>query len=224
MTSPNSPRRFPPTSHMVAGRRVPIHKIECFECGESGIMTITAASSIPDDGIANYFRRKGWNIGKKADRCVCPKCVAKAQEEQRAKVKARAASKEPEMPAKITAMSRDDRRIIYAELEIAYGNGSYKPGKSDASVAKDLGVPVQWVEEIRDGFFGPARDTAEADAMLARADEMQKRMLEEVEAMRAISDELLRQKSEIDNRVAACVVEISRLATEAKKIAERMVA
>lgn len=71
---------------------------------------------------------------------------------------------------------REDKRLIILEIENHYlgPDKGYTPGTTDETVAKSLNVPVKWVADLRDEFFGPvinpelvALKTA-LDAMLAR--------------------------------------------------------
>lgn len=58
------------------------------------------------------------------------------------------------------AMTRDDRRVIWAKLDDVYADeaSGYKPGWSDGRVARDLNVPVAWVKLVRDENFGALPD------------------------------------------------------------------
>jgi hypothetical protein len=69
----------------------------------------------------------------------------------------------------IKPMSRIERRIIISKLNDVYVDEKigYRGDWSDGKVATDLGVPVQWVAEIRDENFGP-EDINEADTELAK--------------------------------------------------------
>lgn len=55
------------------------------------------------------------------------------------------------------ALTRDDRRIIFAKLEDCYidEKAGYAAGWNDERVAKELGVPRAWIEEVREQNFGP---------------------------------------------------------------------
>jgi hypothetical protein len=54
-------------------------------------------------------------------------------------------------------MGKAEKRIIFAKLNDVYEDEKvgYSGDWSDAKVAKDLGVPVAWVKEVRDESFGP---------------------------------------------------------------------
>lgn len=59
-------------------------------------------------------------------------------------------------------MTRTDRRVIIAKLEDVYldEQTGYKGDWNDAKVATDLGVPLVWVETLREENFGPAKNAA----------------------------------------------------------------
>lgn len=64
-------------------------------------------------------------------------------------------------------MTREDRRIINDKLDAVYAKDAYKAPWTDAAVAKDLGVPRDWVAQVREQFFGPAASNPLFDEMLA---------------------------------------------------------
>lgn len=71
--------------------------------------------------------------------------------------------KKPDTPLPVEAlapMSRMDRRTIFTKLNDVYLDEAtgYRTGWNDASVALDLGTPIQWVAEVREADFGPAVD------------------------------------------------------------------
>lgn len=52
-------------------------------------------------------------------------------------------------------MSREDRRLVFAKIDEHYLDNSYEKDWNDRRVATDLGVPLAWVQDIRDVNFGP---------------------------------------------------------------------
>lgn len=58
--------------------------------------------------------------------------------------------------------TREDKRLIILEIENHYlgPDKGYSPGTTDETVAKSLNVPVKWVVDLREDFFGPALDPA----------------------------------------------------------------
>lgn len=83
-----------------------------------------------------------------------------------------AAAQPPRQP------QREDKRLIILEIENHYlgADKGYSPGSSDETVAKSLNVPVKWVADLREDFFGPvlnpeiAKLTADVAALTARMD------------------------------------------------------
>lgn len=71
-------------------------------------------------------------------------------------------------------MSRDDRRVIFAKLNDVYIDESkgYDGGWSDQRVAKDLGVPLAWVKEIRQENFGLESSNEDARAVVKEAKDL----------------------------------------------------
>lgn len=61
-------------------------------------------------------------------------------------------------PSKPKPMGRDDRRIIFAKLQEAYGDekSGYKSDWTDDKLARDLGTETVWVAAVREEMFGPA--------------------------------------------------------------------
>lgn len=56
----------------------------------------------------------------------------------------------------IKAMTRADQRIVFAKINDHYGDETtgYVPPWDDVKIAADLGVPREWVTEVRETHFG----------------------------------------------------------------------
>ncbi|WP_156373882.1 hypothetical protein [Rhizobium sp. Leaf386] len=70
-------------------------------------------------------------------------------------------------------MTRADRRIVNEKIADVYDDGAerYSLGWTDKRVADDLGVPIAWVREERDRYFGPEGSNPLLDEFLmAQAD------------------------------------------------------
>ncbi len=92
------------------------------------------------------------------------------------------------------AMDRDDKRLIYGELDTLYldSKQGYKPGASDAGIAESLGVPVIWVRSVREEMFGPAdgdKRTKQVQELRARLDALNPRISEVTKTVTALMDE-----------------------------------
>jgi chromosome segregation ATPase len=73
-------------------------------------------------------------------------------------------TKPPEIPMPSFApildnrpMDRTDRRLVFSRLNELYVDEKtgYSADWTDAKVAQDLGVPVDWIAEVREADFGP---------------------------------------------------------------------
>lgn len=75
----------------------------------------------------------------------------KAKEAAATMLKPIASAVEPRQP------TREDKRLIILEIENHYlgPDKGYTNGSTDESVAKGLNVPVKWVVDLREEFFGP---------------------------------------------------------------------
>lgn len=165
------------TLNVPGTRAVPGYVIHCVECGASEkIATNTYGGSMAPEGIAQKFRNKGWVVGSRDGRDVCQNC-------QRRKRKSRASSLVKQATNMIgmtikadppRQMSRDDRRVIFAKLNDVYIDESkgYDGGWSDQRVAKDLGVPLAWVKEIRQENFGLESSNEDARAVVKEAKDL----------------------------------------------------
>lgn len=147
--------------------------ITCASCGKVQKVFSSKGGGMNHTHAAQKFRELGWAVGGSSKADKCPACLGKLashkpQEEPTKEVikafaelpkiiKDNAPAPSPSPPA---SMSRSDKRIIFAKLNDVYRDEKtgYQPGWSDAKVATDLGVPVEWVKEIRDEDFGPAVD------------------------------------------------------------------
>lgn len=169
--------------------------IRCASCGKTERLTGHSSHS-NHSHIAQQFRNKGWAVGGSERADKCPSCldalglpVQKPEEKPNAsfgEILSAALTAKPapvnvvkppivmqNSPQPLThqavAMSKADKRIIFAKLNDVYADEKtgYSPGWDDASVAKDLGVDLEWVKQVRDADFGPVIDRfAEIKALL----------------------------------------------------------
>jgi hypothetical protein len=163
-------------------------------CGQQGEIMDRTPDGLAPALIERRFKNKGWEVGASEKHDYCPACVEARRIERRQRRNRNAISvlenvknvfpltpreTPPQlqggMEVQATAespreMSRAERRIIQTKLEDVYQDEDrgYKPGWSDAAVARDLNVPIGWVAEERDRSFGPAKDNEEVRDMLDR--------------------------------------------------------
>jgi hypothetical protein len=118
---------------------------------------------------------------------------------------------DPKIPQEMT---KEDRRIIFAEIDMHYLDETrgYEAQYDDKRVAEGLKVPEAWVRTIREDNFGPERGEAinsEIAKMAAAKEEIEK----SITAMRDLW-------GEINKTLDAFVVRHNDLSNEAKKSRE----
>lgn len=105
------------------------------------------------------FQKAGWAYQHR--RPVCPACQ-KREKQVATKPTIRAALPQfvgqgNATPAPSDA-AKEARRLAYTAIEDAYDEKAkaYRPGHSDASIAKEVGLSEAQIGKIREEFFGPA--------------------------------------------------------------------
>lgn len=152
-------------------------------CGAVDQIVSTNGKRLPPEFFSAKWRRAGWKIGRNASRDRCPACSKSQPEEpmptpqlpsntrqlvENGPLGGHAVDKggivtplrtQPR-PVDVAPreMDREDRRLIFAELNDAYADPDqgYRSGHSDASIANEMQVPIAWVRAIREEMFGPA--------------------------------------------------------------------
>lgn len=149
------------------GKRVRGFIATCGHCGVSGTAPVNsfrigASTEQEYRFVAKKFEERGWKVGGAPSGNRCPGCfnaiknaaVRKKQEKENMENTVVKLPSKAEAPA---TMGRDDRRIIFEKLNEVYADekSGYLEGWTDAKVAGDLGVPRDWVRQVRDEMFGP---------------------------------------------------------------------
>lgn len=150
---PVSDRIFPEVSISYGDKSTKAMQITCACCGAVAYFPHqTGVNRKPPIAATQHFQNKGWVVGNNPRKDFCPIHASPAKRKgQKAMVDTVAT-----IADKPREMTRDDRRIINDKLDEVYGKDAYKSPWTDAAVAKDLGVPRDWVAQVRDQFFGPA--------------------------------------------------------------------
>ena len=117
-------------------------------------------------------------------------------------------------PAAPRVLTREDRRIIFTSINDVYldADRGYKPGQSDKRVAEGLGVPVEWVSEIRDEMFGPAGESVEVRELLERIEALREEAQRDLDQMASIVADATRRMDELAHRLNMLSVQATRLA------------
>lgn len=155
-------------------RGQPAAMVRCDGCGVE--ITIKADAErrrgpkgdlvLNDGQISRKLTAKGWDI--KAQREICPGCVAQRREASKAK--------EDEMstpePEGLCQPTRDQKREIMAMLQDVYDTKAqrYRAAETDKTIADTLGdgILFGWVAKLREEFFGPDGNEA-VDQMIEQA-------------------------------------------------------
>lgn len=136
-------------------------QITCASCGMTYHHARGGALNSED-----YFRRKGWEVGKTLSKCFCPLCI----EARRKVVKMSDHVKPPAVePAEQRSISREDGRLLSRAIEDHWDEASkhYTPGWSDVKLAAEMGVPIDWVKMIRERDFGGVGDDPGVERLIA---------------------------------------------------------
>ncbi|MBP1841995.1 hypothetical protein J2046_000239 [Rhizobium petrolearium] len=172
-----SERIFPEQRIEAGGVTAVAYRIECSSCEAVGFYPQKRLGiRRPPHAITEHFRGMKWSVGSGARKDLCPEC-ARRRKPKKEKVMAdmtAAAKPQADNPRaeKPREMTRDDRRIINDKLDEVYGKDCYKSPWCDATVAKDLGVPRDWVAQVRDQFFGPEGSNPLFDEYLTARDRL----------------------------------------------------
>ncbi|NTG22029.1 hypothetical protein G6L00_16445 [Agrobacterium rhizogenes] len=190
-------RTFPEVSITAGGQQVKAMKIGCSECEAVGYFAFQSGHKRrPPIAAVQHFQNKDWVVGSTPRKDLCP-VHAKLSRRKGTKTMADLTAPVADKPRE---MSRDDRRIINDKLDEVYGNGAYKTPWTDAAVARDLGVPRDWVAQVREAFFGEAGTNPLFDEYLAAKAGIEQSM----SAVVALQDAAIK-------RFESCTKELSEL-------------
>lgn len=228
-------RFFGATYEMIEGRSVAMHRLQCATCEFIDGITSGSRQELPMQMITKKFQQKGWEVGQVARKDKCPACVEADTAARRAKnnrhgnvvpIKPEEPAMSVQPPISITSphlqrvsaepprtMDVDERRLIFAKLQETYidKDAGYAVPWTDQAVAKDLGVPLAWVADVRSNFFGPVRDNGEIRELLDKIviirDEIG-RKCDEAEKLRKEGTELIVRA----NTLNGSIIELRRTA------------
>lgn len=168
-----SNRTFPEVTIKAGDQQAKAMRIACSECNAVGYYAFqTGHKRRPPIAAVQYFQNKDWVVGSTPRKDLCP-LHAKPSRKKGMKAMADATAPAAEKPREL---SRDDRRIVFDKINGVYENGGYITPWTDSAVAKDLGVPRDWVSQVREQFFGPAGSNPLFDEFLAAKVSVEQRM------------------------------------------------
>lgn len=125
--------------------------VQCGYCDEEERF-IPKGAAFPPEALKKMCIQKGWKwVG--SGKHACPKCLGKFKA---------IAMKKDNAPREMTPA---DKRNIFREIDANYDdkNSRYIGDATDNEIAKKLGVPRKWVENVRDSDFGPSGRNEEMD-------------------------------------------------------------
>lgn len=167
---PVSDRVFPEVSIPYGDKSTKAMQITCACCGGVAYFPHqTGTNRKPPIAATQHFQNKGWVVGNNLRKDFCPIHASPAKRKGQKAMADTVAT----IADKPREMSRDDRRIINDKLDEVYAKDAYKSPWTDAAVAKDLGVPRDWVAQVRDQFFGPAGSNPLYDEFLKESERME---------------------------------------------------
>ncbi|MFK0384972.1 hypothetical protein [Agrobacterium sp. NPDC090273] len=146
-------RTFPEVSIPYGDKTTKAMQITCDCCGGVAYFPHqTGLNRKPPSAATQHFQNKGWVVGNSPRKDFCPIHASPSKRKGQIAMADTTAT----IADKPRDLSREDRRIINDKLDEVYGKEAYKSPWTDAAVAKDLGVPRDWVSQVREQFFGPA--------------------------------------------------------------------
>lgn len=247
---PSSERKYDMHTTFIDRKPVKVRRLFCVtpSCGQQGEILDRTPDGLAPALIERRFRAKGWEVGKSEKHDFCPTCVETQRVERRQRRNRNrnndvnnvvALTPAPTLPqpeegnvVQATAespreMTKVERRAVHAKLDEVYQDEEhgYRPGWSDAQVARDLSIPVAWVADERERAFGPVKDNPEIRDMLGRvmdATTATRQLLDECKAHRAEAAKLVEHNNALMKRCAEIAKTLDGLMAIATRI-ERVV-
>lgn len=213
-------REFELSSMARGDKRVGAYRVTCCECGASAAVPRASRPPSWNDSedqkhISEQFRRIGWAVGHNAANDLCPDCARRRQNKKPAAaatttvvpIKPSGAAASAERPKEMTI---DDALLIHEKLSEVYSpeRRCYDGDWTDKRVAEDLGVPRDWIRQIREKRFGPTDGNEEIAKLLALA--------AQVRAEAATARDELRRQTEALEKIRAAFADQDKRAAAAR--------
>lgn len=160
-------------------------------------------NNMPPDQMVKWLNQQGWAIAQH-ETPTCPTCKQEQTQMNRMKTK-------PEEDVNLDA--RTVRRL-FAAIEAVFDEATlrYREGHSDATVARDMGLPLTTVIEVRKEAFGELAEDpelteirSEAQALLGNIAGIEERFLgmlsEQLDGVRETLQKLIGRTEEAELRL-----------------------
>jgi hypothetical protein len=199
-----SERTFPETTIPYGDKTAKTMRIACACCDAVAYFPFQNGVGRKSPSAASqHFLNKGWVVGNSPKKDFCSRHASPAK---------RKGTKTMDSTTALVAdkprnMGREDRAIIFDKLNEVYGKDAYKSPWTDTAVAKDLGVPRDWVSTMRDDMFGPAGSNPLFDEFLAENTRLEAQCRTYAETSEAVAKALEMQTiayAELSKQVDAC--------------------
>lgn len=201
--------------------------ITCYKCGATD-KYFNFQGSVSTEHLPKEFARKGWLVGKNERMDMCPTCISKLrgpkpkQEEfpvftTPLPITLPTVAPVASIPVAVTPvvkslppvadaerpMDRTDRRLVFARLNELYVDETtgYSDDWTDAKVAADMGVPIDWIAEVRDSDFGPEIN---ADIKSKKIDDVIK-LGQAIDRHILLADKKIEQMQSLDAKITASI-------------------
>jgi hypothetical protein len=169
-----------------------------------------------------FFERRGWVVGSKPSKDLCPGCRSARRQDHQARrahresadIQETVTMAKPHIPVAVDAVSsppqatREHKRLIHMKLADVYLDKQqrYDRGWSDHKVATDLGVPRAWVTHERKEYFGDGEGGEDVAEYLAKVDAVlidAERVRAAAEASRTACEQMLARLRDIERDAKA---------------------
>lgn len=209
-------------------------RITC-QCGATADFYF-ARSKLAPSALPGVFSRRGWRVGRNAQRHKCPACLAAkhhtpntepapmAKDHLQIEIVPQPGASD--LPPRV--MSREDSQIVFAKLQECYlgEKTGYAKGWHDEAVAVDLNCPRKWVEDIREQFFGPVKadqspEIIELTARLDALDGLRAKLIEAVDDAASVATDAMAYVERAKPELARYVKDAESIRADLRKLTGR---
>jgi hypothetical protein len=142
------------------GEPRPAQVITCSECGGVDALSAHKGRKMAEH-VAGTFTQRGWIVGA-VGKHLCPACIgrrraARKNEREKATMAKEAEKESAKTPPERSPEASASIADMYLILSDAYDRAAknYRPGWSDARIAKETGLSLAFVARRREDAFGP---------------------------------------------------------------------